>query len=87
VLFNLALSGNAMPNTFYAKQAEYGLFWHSKPILARISDYLWPILASPFLVLIPAAVLWLRKRILARNWILSACRPISMADISSRLYP
>src|SRR5215216_2965126 len=26
VLFNLALSGNAMPNTFYAKQAEYELF-------------------------------------------------------------
>jgi hypothetical protein len=68
VLFNLALSGNAMPNTFYAKQAEYGLFWHSKPILERISEYLWPILASPFLVLIPFAFLWLRKRILTRDW-------------------
>jgi hypothetical protein len=68
ILFNLALSGNAMPNTFYAKQAEYGLFWHSKPMFERISEYLWPILASPFLVLIPAAFLWLRKRILAQHW-------------------
>jgi hypothetical protein len=68
VLFNLALSGNAMPNTFYAKQAEYGLFWHAKPMLERISDYLWPLVASPFLVLIPFAFLWLRKRILARHW-------------------
>src|SRR5215211_7632513 len=68
VLFNLALSGNPMPNTFYAKQAEYGSFWHTKPILARISDYLWPILASPFLVLIPAAISWLVKRIRNRDW-------------------
>ena len=68
ILFNLALSGNAMPNTFYAKQAEYGLFWHSKPALERVSEYLWPILASPFLALIPSAFLWLKQRILARHW-------------------
>jgi hypothetical protein len=68
VLFNLALSGNPMPNTFYAKQAEYGAFWHSKSLAERISDYLWPILASPFIVLIPAALMWLSRRIKARNW-------------------
>jgi hypothetical protein len=68
VLFNLALSGNAMPNTFYAKQEEYGSFWESKPFLERVSDYLAPILASPFLVLIPGAILWLVKRIRARDW-------------------
>jgi hypothetical protein len=68
VLFNLALSGNAMPNTFYAKQAEYGLFWHSKPLLERIGDYLAPILASPFLVLIPGALMWLVKRLRAQDW-------------------
>jgi hypothetical protein len=68
VLFNLALSGHAMPNTFYAKQAEYGLFWHSIPLLERISNYLAPILASPFLVLIPGAIIWLAKRIRARDW-------------------
>ncbi len=63
VLFNLALSDNPMPNTFYAKQAEYGAFWHSKPLLERISDYLLPIAASPFLMLIPGALIWLVKRI------------------------
>jgi len=68
LLFNLALSGNPMPNTFYAKQAEYGAFWLSKTLTERISDYLWPILASPFIVLIPAAVWWLVKSIRARNW-------------------
>ena len=68
VVFNLALSGNPMPNTFYAKQAEYGAFWHSKPFFARIGDYLWPILASPFLVLVPAAMYWLVKRTRNRDW-------------------
>ena len=68
VFFNLALSGNAMPNTFYAKRAEYGMFWLSKPFPERLSDYLAPILASPFLVLVPGAVIWLVKRIRAQNW-------------------
>lgn len=68
LLFNLALSGNPMPNTFYAKQAEYGAFWLSKPFGERIVDYLLPILASPFLALIPGAALWLKKMISARNW-------------------
>ncbi len=68
ILFNLALSGNAMPNTFYAKQAEYELFWQSKPLLERIGDYLAPILASPFLVLIPGAWIWLIKKIRAQDW-------------------
>jgi hypothetical protein len=68
VLFNLALSGNPMPNTYYAKQAEYDAFLASKTLLERMSDYLFPILASPFLVLIPGAWFWLVRKIRARNW-------------------
>jgi hypothetical protein len=68
LLFNLALSGNPMPNTFYAKQAEYQAYWSSKTIIERVSDYLWPILASPFLALVPGAIWWLTKNIRARNW-------------------
>ncbi|HLO14745.1 MAG TPA: hypothetical protein VK206_07950, partial [Anaerolineales bacterium] len=68
LLFNLALSGNPMPNTFYAKQAEYEAYWLSKPLIERISDYLWPLIASPFVVLIPSALVWLVKSIRARNW-------------------
>lgn len=67
LLFNLALSDNPMPNTFYAKQAEYG-YWSSMTLTDRITDYLWPILASPFVVLIPAALVWLAKSIRAQNW-------------------
>jgi hypothetical protein len=68
LLFNLALSGNPMPNTFYAKQAEYESYWLSRTFVERVSEYLWPILASPFLVLIPGAIWWLVKSIRARNW-------------------
>jgi hypothetical protein len=67
LLFNLALSDQPMPNTFYAKQAEYA-YWPSMALTHRISYYLWPILASPFVVLIPAALVWLVKSIQARNW-------------------
>jgi len=68
LLFNLALSGNPMPNTFYAKQAEFAPFWQTLPFRERVKDYLWPIIASPFLVLIPAALIWLAKRIRAQHW-------------------
>jgi hypothetical protein len=68
LLFNLALSGNPLPNTFYAKQAEFQAYWLAKPLAERVSDYLWPILASPFLVLIPGALVWLAKNIRRHNW-------------------
>lgn len=68
LLFNLALSGNPMPNTFYAKQAEFEPFWLSQRFMGRVSNYLWPIIASPFIVLIPSAFIWLVKKIRAQNW-------------------
>jgi hypothetical protein len=68
VVFNLVLSGNAMPNTFYAKRAEYGTFWLSRPLIDRLTEYLLPILASPFLALVLGAVPWLARRIHSRNW-------------------
>ena len=68
VLFNLALSGNPMPNTFYAKQAEYGSYWMARSMLDRTVEYLGPILASPFVALLPGAIVWLGKRVRAQNW-------------------
>ncbi|MGZ9223969.1 MAG: hypothetical protein ACXW4M_00285 [Anaerolineales bacterium] len=68
LLFNLVLSGNPMPNTFYAKQAEYEAYWLSKSFTQRVSDYLWPIIASPFLVLIPGVFIWANRSFRTRNW-------------------
>ena len=68
LFFNLALSGSPMPNTFYAKQAEYETYWLSKSLPERIGEYSLPVIASPFVVLLPGAILWLWGSIRAQNW-------------------
>ncbi len=68
LLFNLALSGNPMPNTFYAKQAEYQAYWLSIPLLQRIIGYLMPLIAGPFFILLPGAAMWIIKAVRARDW-------------------
>jgi hypothetical protein len=68
LLFNLALSGNPLPNTFYAKQAEYQAAWLSLGLSFRLNNYLMPILASPFIALLPGAVIWMGRRIRVRDW-------------------
>lgn len=68
MLFNLSLSGNLMPNTFYAKQAEYQAYWLSQPLGERFVSYLWPFLASPFLILLPGAIAWIYKKVRGRDW-------------------
>jgi hypothetical protein len=68
LLFNLALSGSPMPNTFYAKQAEYAASWLSRPLSDRLIEYVSPMIASPFLALVPGLFLWVYKVICERNW-------------------
>jgi hypothetical protein len=52
LLFNLALSGTPMPNTFYAKQAEY-VQWQGQPFSERLFLFAIQFFAGPSLV-----VLW-----------------------------
>ena len=68
LLFNLALSGNPFPNTFYAKQAEYGSFWLSQALTRRLGNYLGVIVAGPFLALIPGVFFWLKRIVSDRGW-------------------
>jgi hypothetical protein len=68
LLFNLALSGNPLPNTFYAKQAEYQAAWRSLGLTYRLNNYLLPILASPFIALLPGAVIWMYRRVRSWDW-------------------
>ncbi|HEY5731766.1 MAG TPA: hypothetical protein VIS72_17085 [Anaerolineales bacterium] len=68
LLFNLTLSGTPMPNTFYAKQAEYGEYWLSKTVSERLADYIIPMIASPFVVLVPGFFLWAYRTLRERNW-------------------
>jgi hypothetical protein len=68
LLFNLALSGSPLPNTFYAKQAEYAVYLQSLSLSERLSDYLLPLIASPFIVVIPGLFLWSFKSLREKNW-------------------
>ena len=68
LLFNLILSGEPMPNTFYAKQAEYQEYWLAKSLSGRLTDYILPIIAGPFIGLVPGLFLWVYGTIRERNW-------------------
>jgi hypothetical protein len=67
LLFNLRLSGNPFPNTFYAKQAEYAA-WQARPLLEKLGPTFLQLLTGPALVLLPGAVIWLVKSVRARDW-------------------
>ncbi len=67
LLFNLAIAGTPMPNTFYAKQAEYAS-WQGLPILTRLGQMALQLLVGPSLVLIPGVMGWLVKSVKQRLW-------------------
>jgi hypothetical protein len=67
LLFNLFLAGAPMPNTFYAKQAEY-VSWQARPFLSRFGLLSLQFLAGPSLALLPGAVAWFIVVLRKRNW-------------------
>jgi arabinofuranosyltransferase len=67
ILFNLVLSGTPLPNTFYAKQAEY-LQWQSQPIPTHLLSLLVNFFAGPSLMLLWFFIKKVRMEIRARQW-------------------
>lgn len=67
LLFNLMLSGTPMPNTFYAKQAEYAA-WQALPFMARFGRLALQFFSGPGLVLLPGAFFWLNDAIRRQDW-------------------
>jgi len=67
LLFNLAIGGTPMPNTFYAKQAEYTA-WQQTPFLDRFGQMSLQLLVGPSLALIPGVIGWLVKSIRQKMW-------------------
>ena len=67
LLFNLMLSGSPFPNTFYAKQAEYGV-WQVRPLSEKLGKSLLQLLTGPSLVVLPGVVIWLAKSIREHDW-------------------
>jgi hypothetical protein len=67
LFFNLALAGTVMPNTFYAKQAEYAA-WQAEPILVRIGEGALQFLTGPAILLLPGFIYSLVKSVRSRDW-------------------
>jgi len=67
LLFNLLLSGNPLPNTFYAKQAEYSA-WQAKPLLEKLGLTFLQVVTGPTVALLPGIAIWIVKSIRAREW-------------------
>ena len=67
LLFNRALSGTPMPNTFYAKQAEY-VDWQNTPIQIRLLDFLVQFFAGSSLVVLPGFVQKVYRSFRRREW-------------------
>jgi hypothetical protein len=67
LLFNLAVGGAPMPNTFYAKQAEYAS-WQELSIFTRLGQMFLQLLVGPSLVLLPGVIGWLGRSIKQRAW-------------------
>jgi hypothetical protein len=67
LLFNLAIGGTPMPNTFYAKQAEY-VGWQTLPITERSGQLLLQLLIGPSLVLLPGVIGWLIRSTQQKRW-------------------
>jgi hypothetical protein len=67
LLFNLILAGTPMPNTFYAKQAEYAA-WQARPFLERFGELSLQFLLGPSLALLPGAIGWLILSLRKRDW-------------------
>ncbi len=67
LLFNLAVGGTPMPNTFYAKQAEY-VNWQSLSIFTRLWQMSLQLLVGPSLVLLPGIIGWGIKSVREKMW-------------------
>jgi len=67
LLFNLAIGGTPMPNTFYAKQAEYE-DWTKISIITRLGQMSLQLFVSSSLVLLPGIISWVVKSIREKHW-------------------
>jgi hypothetical protein len=67
LFFNLAIGGTPMPNTFYAKQAEY-VHWQMLPITTRVWQMSLQLLVGPSLVLLPGIIGWGVKSVREKMW-------------------
>ena len=66
-LFNYALSGQILPNTFFAKQTEYQILY-TKPLLFRFFDLFLIPITGVGILLLPGFFKLLIRSLIEKNW-------------------
>jgi len=66
-IFNLRLSGEILPNTYFAKQAEYQILY-TKPLVLRYFDLILVPLTGSGILLLPGFLYSLFSSIKEKNW-------------------
>jgi hypothetical protein len=67
LFFNLLIGGTPMPNTFYAKQAEYAV-WQDLALSRRLGELFVQLLVGPSFLLIPGIIIWTVRSFQKRAW-------------------
>ncbi|MBI3167972.1 MAG: hypothetical protein HYZ22_05805 [Chloroflexi bacterium] len=67
LFFNLLIGGTPMPNTYYAKQAEYAA-WQGFPLSRRLGELFVQLLVGPSFLLIPGIMMWAVRSVQKRSW-------------------
>ncbi len=67
LIFNLVLTGEIFPTTFYAKQSEYAA-WQASPLLGRSVDVTIKFLTGPAILLIPGLLLQGVTAVRKKSW-------------------
>jgi hypothetical protein len=67
LLFNLYVGGTPMPNTFYAKQAEYTVL-SNVPFFVRFGKMFVNLLAGPGFAVFPGTIAWIFLAITKKSW-------------------
>jgi hypothetical protein len=67
LFFNLLIGGTPMPNTFYAKQAEYTA-WQARPFVERLGELSLQLLVGPSFLLVPGVIMWIVRSFKTQSW-------------------
>lgn len=80
LFFNLLVAGSPLPNTFFAKQAEYAVY-QQIPFVRRLVEEALPPLVGVGVALLPGAALALIAAVRRRAWGILACVAWYVGDI------
>jgi hypothetical protein len=84
LLFNLATSGTLLPNTFYAKAAEYAELFVRAPFIVRWLELLWMPFVGAQILLVPGLVYCVAQFVMKRDWL--ALIPLAWILLLPALY-